>query len=52
MPFKSKAQAHWMFANQKALKKQGVNVNEWASQTNWKKLPNKAPKKAMKRGRG
>lgn len=39
-PFKSKAQAKWMFSNKPKMAK------EWASKTNFKKLPNK-----VKRGK-
>jgi len=42
MPFKSKAQAKWMFSNKPEMAK------EWASHTNMKKTPKKAAGKAMK----
>jgi hypothetical protein len=42
MPFKSKAQQRFMYANKDKLKKQGVDVDEWASKTDFTKLPEKA----------
>ena len=46
MPFASKAQARFMFANKKKLGKQGVDVEEWAHATpDIKKLPEKKTKK-------
>lgn len=44
MPFKSKAQARFMFANKKKLGKQGVDVKEWADSTNFKGLPERKNK--------
>lgn len=41
MPFVSKSQQRFMFANEKKLKKQGVDVHEWASKTDFKNLPEK-----------
>jgi hypothetical protein len=41
MPFKSKAQQRFMFAHKKELAKQGVDVDEWASKTDFKHLPEK-----------
>lgn len=43
MPFKSKAQARFMFANHP----KGVNLKEWADKTDWKGLPEK---KAFQQG--
>jgi hypothetical protein len=46
MPFASKAQARFMFANKKKLGKQGVDVEEWAHATpDIKKLPEKKSNK-------
>lgn len=39
MPFKSKSQARYFFANAKKLKAEGVNMQEWIDSTDWKKLP-------------
>jgi hypothetical protein len=41
MPFDSKAQARWAFANKKKLAANGMDVEEWAKATNFKKLPDK-----------
>jgi len=38
MPFKSKKQSEWMFQNKPEMAK------EWASKTDYSKLPEKAPK--------
>ena len=46
MPFKSKAQARAMFAKADRGEISKATVKEWASKTNWKKLPEK--KKAKK----
>ncbi len=43
MPFKSKKQQRWMFVNEPEMAK------EWASKTNFKKLPEKAKKKNKKK---
>lgn len=45
MPFKSKAQEKYFFANRSKLEKQGVNVKEWVKASEGKVLPMKAPKK-------
>lgn len=43
MPFKSKAQKGWMYANKPAMAK------EWQSETpKWKKLPAKVKKKVKR----
>ena len=47
MPFKSKAQQRFMYANKKKMKSQGVDVDEWSSKTDFSKLPEKAKKKAV-----
>jgi len=41
VPFKSKAQQRFMYANKKKLKKQGVDVDEWSAETDYKNLPEK-----------
>jgi len=48
MPFKSKKQAKWMFANKPKMAK------EWASKTDWNSLPSvaKEVKKRMRRKHG
>lgn len=46
MPFKSKAQQRYMYANKKKMKAQGVDVDEWSEKTDFSKLPEKAKKKA------
>ncbi len=46
MPFKSKAQQRFMFANKKKLEKEGVDVKEWADATDYKHLPERAGKQA------
>jgi hypothetical protein len=51
MPFKSVAQQKFMFANKDKLEKQGVDVKEWADATDFKNLPERAPKKASGLGR-
>lgn len=38
MPFKSKAQARYFFANRKKLEKEGVDVQEWSDKTDYSKL--------------
>jgi len=38
MPFKSKAQAKYFFANRKKLEKKGVDVQEWSDKTDYSKL--------------
>lgn len=43
MPFQSKAQARWMFSNKPEMAK------EWASKTDFKKLPMKVKKKKNKK---
>ncbi len=45
MPFKSKAQRAWMYANKPKMAK------EWQAATGKKKLPKKVKKKGKKRGR-
>lgn len=45
MPFKSKAQMRYMFANKKKLEKQGVDVDEYARKSKGKKLPERVKKK-------
>jgi hypothetical protein len=45
MPFKSKAQEKFFFANKRKLEAQGVNVDEWAKASKGLKLPNKVKKK-------
>ena len=47
MPFESKSQARFFFANKSRLEKEGVDVDEWASKTDFKHLPEK--KKPMKK---
>lgn len=44
MPFKSKAQQRFMFANRKQLAKQGVDVDEWAKETDFKRIPERVKK--------
>lgn len=41
MPFVSKRQQRYMYANKKKLKKKGVDVDEWAKKTDFSKLPEK-----------
>lgn len=41
MPFESKAQQRFFYANKKKLKKQGVDVDEWSRETDYSKLPEK-----------
>lgn len=41
MPFKSKAQQRFFYANKKKLEKQGVDVEEWSKETDYKNLPEK-----------
>ena len=41
MPFQSKAQQRYFYANKKKLKKQGVDVDEWSHETDYKNLPEK-----------
>jgi hypothetical protein len=43
MPFKSKRQQRWMFVNEPEMAK------EWASKTDFKKLPEKTKKKNRKK---
>lgn len=46
MPFKSKAQQRWAYANKEKLKSQGMDVEEWSDETDFSKLPErKKPKK-------
>jgi hypothetical protein len=42
MPFKSKAQARYFYANKDKLERQGVDVKEWSRETDFSKLPEKA----------
>lgn len=42
MPFKSKAQQRYFYANRKKLEAQGVDVAEWSKDTDFKHLPEKA----------
>jgi hypothetical protein len=49
MPFQSKSQQRFMFANKNKMAKQGVDVQEWADKTDFKHLPEK--KKASGLGR-
>ena len=44
MPYKSEAQRKYFHAHEKELEKQGVNVAEWDSASNGKKMPKKASK--------
>ena len=46
MPYKSDAQRKFFHANDKELKKQGVNVKEWDKASKGKKLPKKVKKPA------
>ena len=41
MPFKSKSQARYFYANKKKLESEGVDVDEWAHKTDFKHLPEK-----------
>lgn len=41
MPYKSKAQAAYFNIHKKALKKKGVDVDEWNKASKGKKLPKK-----------
>jgi hypothetical protein len=41
MPFQSKAQQRYFYANKKKLEKQGVDVEEWSHETDYKNLPEK-----------
>jgi hypothetical protein len=45
MPFRSQHQADYFYANKDELEKQGVNVDEWAKDTDWSSLPDKVPSK-------
>jgi hypothetical protein len=42
VPFKSKSQQRYFYANREKLKAQGVDVNEWSDSTDFKNLPEKA----------
>jgi GH25 family lysozyme M1 (1,4-beta-N-acetylmuramidase) len=44
MPFASKAQQRWAYANKAKLKKQGMDVDEWSEKTDYSKLPERAKK--------
>jgi hypothetical protein len=41
MPFKSKSQQRFFYANKKKLEKQGVDVEEWSKETDYTNLPEK-----------
>jgi hypothetical protein len=45
MPFRSKRQQRFMYA----ARPKGVDLDEWARQTDFSKLPERAPKKKRKR---
>lgn len=42
MPFKSKAQQRFFYANKKKLEADGVDVEEWSDETDFKHLPERA----------
>ena len=46
MPFKSKAQRRYFYANRKDLESQGVDIAEWERETGKEKLPEKVDKAA------
>ena len=48
MPYQSKAQQRYFHANEKKLEKQGVNVKEWDSATNFSNLPERKSKPKKK----
>jgi hypothetical protein len=48
MPFVSKAQEKYFFANKNKLESQGVNVQEWADATKGHKLPEHVKHKKTK----
>lgn len=57
MPFRSKEQQRYFFANRKKLEAQGVNVQEWIDSTGDKRLPERVgethhskSKRKLKRG--
>jgi hypothetical protein len=45
MPYKSEAQRKYFNANRAKLEAQGVNVDEWNTATEGKKLPERVKKK-------
>ena len=45
MPYKSRAQAAFFNTNKAALKRKGVNVDEWNAATKGKKLPKRVKPK-------
>jgi hypothetical protein len=49
MPFKSEAQRRYFEANKTKLEKHGVDVEEWEQTSKGMKLPERAPKKAIKK---
>jgi hypothetical protein len=49
MPFKSEAQRRYFEANKSKLEKQGVDVEEWEQASKGMELPERAPKKAIKK---
>jgi hypothetical protein len=50
MPFKSKAQEAYFFANKDRLEKQGVDVDEWANASKGMSLPSRVGKPKKVKG--
>lgn len=45
MPFESKAQQRYFYANREKLERQGVDVDEWSRKTDFSRLPERKTKK-------